>query len=442
MTAAATRAGFLTGDHRAVWAIAGPAIASNLAPAALMLVDTAAIGHTGEVQALGAVALGGSIFGILFWGFGFLRMSTTGFAAQALGAGDRNELGAGMARAALLALALGAALIALQTPLAALAFALLQGSAEVEAQTRAFFDIAIWSAPGVLMVYGVNGWLIGVQDTRASLRLNALMIAINAGLDALFVAGFGWSVQGVAAGTLIASWVAAGVGLGMVRRRLRRLGARPAAAQVFRPAALTRLFRVNRDIFIRTLCQMAAYAFFAAEGARLGDVTVAANAVLNNFIVIMAQTLDGFAHAVEALAGAAIGRRDRAGFDRSVRAAAQWAAGSALAFAAGFALLGGAAVAMLTDLAPVRAAALVYLPWAVAAPLISVWCFLLDGVFIGATRAREMRNAMLAALIVFFAVWAAAVPAWGNHGLWLALQSFMAARALLLLPYYSRLRPN
>lgn len=228
----------------------------------------------------------------------------------------------------------------------------------------------------------------------------------------------------------------------MVGRRARRRGGRVSAARLFQAAALTRLFRVNRDIFIRTLCQMAAYAFFAAEGARLGDVTVAANAVLNNFIVIMAQTLDGFAHAAEALTGAAIGRRDRAGFDRAARAAAQWAAGFALAFALGFAALGGAAVGLLTDLAPVREAALEYLPWAVAAPLISVWAFLLDGVFIGATRAREMRNAMLAALAVFFAVWAAAVPAWGNHGLWLALQSFMAARALFLLPYYPRLRPN
>jgi MATE family multidrug resistance protein len=228
----------------------------------------------------------------------------------------------------------------------------------------------------------------------------------------------------------------------MVRRHASGQGGRLAAARVFAAQAMIRLFRVNRDIFIRTLCQMIAYAFFAAEGARLGDVTVAANAVLNNFVVIMAQTLDGFAHAVEALAGAAIGRRDRAGFDRVVRAAAQWAAGAAFAFALGFAMLGGGVVAMLTDLAPVRDAALIYLPWAVAAPLLSVWCFLLDGVFIGATRAGEMRNAMLAALAVFFAVWAVAVPAWGNHGLWLALQSFMVARALFLLPYYPRLRPN
>ncbi len=446
MMPALTRAGLAAGDRRAVWAIAGPAIASNLAPAGLMMVDTAVIGHTGDVQALGAVALGGSIFGILFWGFGFLRMGTTGFAAQALGAGDGAELRAGMARAALLALGLGLLLIAAQQPLAAAAFALLQGSQAVEAQTRAFFDIAIWSAPGVLMVYGVNGWLIGVQDTRAALKLNALMIGINAGLDVLFVAGFAWGVQGVAAGTLLASWTAAGVGLRMVHRRAGRHAGRHgeglAAARVFAPQALIRLFRVNRDIFVRTLCQMIAYAFFAAEGARLGDVTVAANAVLNNFVVIMAQTLDGFAHATEALAGAAIGRRDRAGFDRVVRAAAQWAAGCALAFAIGFAAMGGAAVALLTDLAPVRAEALAYLPWVVAAPLVSVWCFLLDGVFIGATRAREMRNAMLAALGVFFAVWAVAAPEWGNHGLWLALQSFMAARALFLLPYFPRVRPN
>jgi multidrug resistance protein, MATE family len=426
------------GATRRVLALAWPSILANLAPAALGATDTALMGRLGDPTGLGAIALGGSIFGILYWGFGFLRMATTGFTAQAYGAGDGDEVRAVLARAMMLGAGLGLALLALQTPLRDAALAAVQGSAAVEAQTRVYFDIVIWNAPAVLAIYAIAGWFIGLHAMRAAMAVNLWLIGANLVLDVWFVFGLGWGVEGVAVGTLVASWSAVGFGMFLVSRRLRRVGGRLTAGALFHRRRLARLFAVNRDIFVRTTVQMLAYAFFTAEAARLGDITLAANAVLGTFTMFVAQTLDGYALAIEAMVGGAIGRRDRGELNRLVRAATKLAVGTAALFSLAIWFGGEAVIAALSADEAVRRAALSYLPWAAVAPLVSVWCFMLDGVFIGATRAAEMRNGMLLAAAIYAVAWAVLTPLWGNHGLWLSLLIFMAARAAALAPFYPR----
>jgi MATE family multidrug resistance protein len=424
--------------HQRLWRIAGPIILSNVSVPLLGAVDTAVIGHLANPAYLGGVAIGAMIFNFLYWGFGFLRMGTTGFVAQAAGANDAAELRAILGRALLLAAAIALVLIAAQGPIGRLALGLTDGSAQVEASAASFFAIRIWSAPATLGNYVLLGWLLGMQRAKAALVLQLVMNTANVLLDVWFVIGLGWGVPGVAAGTALAEYVAAAVGLWMILRAL------PGHAgwegrRILDRARLLALLRVNRDIFIRTLCLIFAFAWFTQAGARLGDVTLAANAVLLNFQSIMAFALDGFAFAAEALVGGAIGARDRAAFQAAVRAAGLFSLVFAALFAAAYAAFGRWIVDLLTDIAAVRAVAYDYLPWLIASPLVSVWSFLLDGIYIGATRTVEMRNGMIIALACYLGAAAVLVPRFGNHGLWLAFTVLMAARAVPLALWYPRL---
>jgi MATE family multidrug resistance protein len=424
-------------SHAAVWRLAGPIVLANLSVPLLGAVDTAVIGHLPDPAYLGGVAVGAVVFGFLYWGFGFLRMGTTGLVAQAMGSGNLDEMRIVLLRALALAGALGLAICILQVPIFWVARTLFGASAEVEAQAQIFFHVRVWSAPASLANFTLIGWFIGVRNTRAALILQLWMNGLNIILSFTFVIGLGWGVAGVATATVISEYAAV---IGALVYVLRRLPQRSAVspARLFEREPLKRLFALNLDIFIRTLGVITAFALFTHQGAGFGDTMLAANAVLLQFQHFLSFGLDGFAHAAEALIGGALGARDRASLRAAVRITGQWALIVALLYAAIYAALGPLIIATLTDIVEVRALAGDFLPWLVLSPIVSVWSFMLDGVFIGATRTSDMRNAMIVSFVIYIVALVALLPL-GNHGLWAALMVFMAARAVTLAALYPRL---
>ena len=427
--------------HADVWRLAGPMILSNLTIPVLGMVDTAVVGHLSEPFYLGAVAIGALIFSFIFWAFGFLRMGTTGQVAQAHGRTDHDETRSALARALSLALILAVVLIALQWPIQWVAMRVIEASAEVESYAAEYFFIRIWSAPASLINYVVIGWFLGMQNARGPLYLLLVINISNILLDFLFVWGFGMDVDGVALASVIAEYLGVGVGLWLIARELKKYPGHWLKAQIFHGDRLRQMLVLNHNIFIRTLCLIFSFAFFTAQGAKFGDVVLAANAVLMNFQTFMAYGLDGFAHAAEALVGKAIGKRDERQFKRAIHTAAIWSFGVAIAFVLIYGLFGIWLINLLTDIEAVRMKAYLFLGWLVISPVLSVWSYLFDGVFIGATRSVEMRNTMLFSTVFCF------LPAWyllqpfENHGLWAALMIFMVARGIAMaMSYRSLLR--
>ena len=421
--------------HRAVFALALPMVFSNVTTPLLGLVDTWVIGHLGQAWFLGGVSVGATLINLLFWLLGFLRMSTTGLTAQAQGAASAEGQLDTLARALGLAVGLGLALLLLVLPFLPAIIGLSGGSPEVQVYAGDYVSVRIWSAPAALCNLVIMGWLLGMQDARSPMLLLILSNLVNMVLDAWFVLGLGWQVRGVAAASLLADYCSLGVGLWLVSRRLRHLSAevwQGAWSRWWQWPAVRRLLGLNRDIFIRSLCLQLCFTFMTLQGARLGDVAVAANAVLLNFLMLISYGLDGFAYAVEAMVGRAIGRRDRQGLREAIVLNLGWALLIAIAFALGFALGGRLLIAHITDIPAVIAEANRQLPWLIAMPLLAVWCFLLDGVFIGATRAREMRNSMLVAVFAgFFPIWWLCQE-WGVAALWAAMAALMTGRGLTL----------
>jgi multidrug resistance protein, MATE family len=413
-----------------VLAIAAPMIFSNVTTPLIGVVDTAVIGQLGAAHLIGAVAVGATIFTFFYWAFGFLRMGTTGLTAQASGAERNREVLATLYRALLVAGTAGVAIILLQWPIAEAAFALMGASPDVDKAARTYFVIRIWSAPAALANYALVGWFIGLGRAGMAFRLQLLLNLTNIGLDTLFVLGFGWGVAGVAAGTLIAETGAALVGLAVALHAAS--GLRIRLWRVFNAAKLRRMIAVNGDIMIRTLSLLFAFSFFTAQGARAGDLILAANAILMHFLSVSAYFLDGVAYATEALTGKAIGARNRVRFADAVRLSSIWAAVLSCALGSAFWLGGGWLIDVITLNEVVRDLARTYLSWAALAPVIGVACFQLDGIFIGATRTRDMRNMMLVSLVIYLLAWAALTPPLGNHGLWAALMTLFVARAMTL----------
>jgi MATE family multidrug resistance protein len=418
--------------HRRVWALAFPIILSNVSVPLLGAVDTAVVGHLPDAYYLGAVAIGAMIFNFLYWGVGFLRMATTGLVAQAHGAENRDEVRSAVGRALLIGAVIAAILIAAQIPLAWAAFAVVEASAEVEDLARSYFHIRIFAAPAALANYVFLGLFIGLQNARAALIAQLWMNGLNVVLDLVFVVGFGWGVEGVALATAISEYAALLLSLVLANRMFTRLGGRFRRTEILSGAKLRTVMVLNFDIFVRTMGVVFAFAYFTAEGARMGDVTLAANAVLLNFQMFMAHGLDGFAHAAQALGGRAVGAHDRASFRNAVRISSLWAVVAALVFTAVYAVFGAAIIALLTDLPAVRDMAGDLLPWVIVAPLVSVWAFQLDGIFLGATRGKTMRNTMIVSVAVYVAGCALLIPVWGNTGLWLALTLFLGVRGATL----------
>nr|WP_245641407.1 MATE family efflux transporter [Paraburkholderia bannensis] len=426
------------GWHRRVLMLAFPIVLANLTQPILGAVDTAVAGHLGSAADLGGVALGGLFFNFVFWGFGFLRMGTTGLVAQSHGAGDLAALRLNVVRAMLLAFGIGALILLVQAPLIRYALELIGGSDEVQRNAQSYCHARIGSAPFALANYVVLGYLLGTQRVRIALAAQVLINLVNVIAVLAFVYGFGWGIAGIGAATATADTVGFVFGAAVLWR-LRPRGLAPLAwHSLTEAAALKRLVVINRDIFLRTMCLLGSFAWFAHVGARQGDAVLAANALLLNFQTFMAYGLDGFAHAAEALVGAAIGARDRHAFRQAVKVNLLWSALGALGFSLVYWAGGAWIIDKLTDQPAVRAAALSFLPWAALSPLVSVWGFLLDGVFIGATRTRELMQAMAVSLAIFLVASWTLVGPFGNHGLWVALLIFMAARGLTLMPMLGR----
>ena len=424
--------------HARVLKIALPIVLSNVTVPILGAVDTGVVVQKGLAAPIGAVGIGAMILSALYWMFGFLRMGTTGLASQAIGAREHGELAALLTRALLIGGGAGIALILLQAPLFWAAFHFAPASSEVEGMARGYLQIRIWSAPAAIALFGVNGWLIAQERTRAVLMLQLWMNGVNILLDLLFVLQLGWGVGGVALATFIAEWSGLALGLWLCRGVFRTPAWR-AWAQVFDAARLKVMAAVNRDILIRSLLLEAMLVSFMFIGAGFGDEVLAANQVLLQFLVIASYGLDGFAFAAETLVGQAMGARNRAGLRQAAKLAGVWTAVMALLAAIAFALTGGWIIDLMTTAPGVRAVARDYLPWLVLLPVLGCGAFLLDGIFIGATATRDMRNMMAVCFVLYAAAAAAFVPLWGNHGLWAALLLAFAARGVTLAMRYPAL---
>jgi len=423
--------------YRRVFLLAIPLILSNLTQPLLSTVDTVLSGHLPGAAALGGVAVGGIFFNSVFWTFGFLRMSTTGLVAQAFGARDLLALRLHFARALLAAAAIGALLLAVQEPLIALSIRLLGAGPEVARNAALYCHIRIWSAPAALANYVILGSLLGRQRARTALAIQAAINVVNVCVAFWLVLGLHWGVAGIATATMTADYAGLLMGLVITVQSRTLIGGRSRNEHVRWHAlvhgpSLRHLFALNRDLLLRTLSLVAAYVWFTRTGAREGDVTLAANAVLLNLHWISAYALDGFANATEALVGAAVGARRIADYRAVLRASAVAAGTVAGLMSIAYFAFGRELVAMFTNLEPVRVLAIRYLPWMIAMPSIAVWAYLLDGVFVGATRGRDLRNSMLVAILGFLALAVLLERSFGNNGLWCAFLCFMALRGATL----------
>ena len=417
--------------HRRLLKVAGPIILSNATVPLLGAVDTAVIGQLGQAAPLGAVGLGAVILGTLYWAFGFLRMSTSGLAAQAKGAGDGVEVSATLLRALILGLGAGLALVALQLPLIWAAVRIAPASAEVEGYARTYLSIRIWGAPATIALYALTGWLIALERTRAVLVLQVWQNGLNIGLDLWFVLGLGWGIGGVAVATLIAEWTGLALGLYLARATF---GAtfRAAWARVPDRRALAQTFRASRDIMGRSVILQLSFTTFVFLGAGFGTVTLAANHVLLQFLEITAFALDGIAFAAETLVGQAIGARALADVRRACLLSFQWGFAGAALMALVFLAGSGPIIDLLTTSAEVRAEARLYVPWLIAAPLIGVASWIYDGIYIGALLTGQMLRAMVWSVAIYLGALLTLIPAFGNHGLWGALMVLLVARAATL----------
>lgn len=423
--------------HRRVLRIALPIVISNATVPILGAVDTAVVGQMGLAAPIGAVGMGAIILASVYWVFGFLRMGTSGLAAQAEGAGDRLESGAILIRALAIGLAAGGVFILLQGGIVAAAFHLAPASAEVERLARSYLAIRIWGAPATIALYAVTGWLIARERTGAVLVLQLWMNGLNIGLDLWFVLGLGWGVEGVAVATLIAEWSGLALGLWLCRAAFAS-GALRDRARLLAAAPLRRMLSVNTDIMIRSVLLQASFTSFLFLGAGLGDVTLAANQVLLQFLEITAYALDGFAFAAEALVGQAVGARRPALVRRASILASQWGVGGSVILGLAFWIAGPALIDVMTTAPEVREAARTYLPWVAIAPVIGVASWMFDGIFIGATLTREMRNTMFLSVAVYVVALLVLPPALGNHGLWAALMLLNALRGVTMALRYPR----
>ncbi len=426
-------------SHRHILAIAVPIVISNVSTPLIGLVDTAVMGRLGDAAYIGAIALGAIILNFLFWGLGFLRMSTTALTAQAQGAGNNDEVRASLGRAMVIAIAAGGLMIVFQLPLNQIAFALVDASDRVESLSSDYFDVRIWSAPAVLSNYVLLGWFIGLGKSGKALIIQLFLNGVNLVLDFYFVLGLGFDVTGVGAASVIAEYSAFALGLWLVMRELRQHPGVFALAKLLDPVKLRRTMAINRDIMIRTLCLIFAISWFTAQAAKGGDIILAANAILLNFITLSAFFLDGFAVAAETLVGQAMGANNRVVFKRVVKLSALWAFVISILVSLVFWFAGDFVIGFLTINTEVRNSASTYLPWAAVAPVAAILAYQLDGVYNGVTRTAEMRNLMVLSLTLYLAAWWILVPLYGNHGLWAALIFFFIIRGLTLVLRYPAL---
>lgn len=417
---------------RTVLALAIPVMISNATTPLVGLVDTAVIGQLGQAHLMGGVAVASTIFNLIYGACYFLQLGTAGFTAQAVGAEEPQEIAANLFRPLLIALALGLAIALLRSPIAHLAVSIVGGSDAVQATAIAYIEVRALSAPAVLAQMALLGWLIGLGRTHVVFVLQLTLNLVNAALTIVFVISFGWGVAGAAAGTAIADYVACAIGLGYALVLLRARGWRASFATVLDSARLVKSFATNRDITIRTLCIVGVFSFFVAQGARAGDLVLAANAALYQLAMVTVYLIDGFETAVMTMVGQAVGARDLTRFRSAVRLTFLWAGITGVILALILWLAGPSLVALLTTNVDVRETAGRYLVWAALIPVLGLWAFMFDGIFVGATRGQDLRNMMLISTAAYGVAVIALTHLYGNHGLWAALLVFFVVRALTL----------
>lgn len=416
--------------HRSVLTVAVPIMLSNVSEPLIGVVNTAVIGQLKEPYYIGAIAVGALIFSFIFWGFGFLRLSTGGLSAQALGAGDRTELVAVLIRALMIGLGAGLGLVLLSPFIRDAAFDLVGGSEEIRAHGETYFNYRIFAAPAALANYCVMGWFIGQSRAKLAFVVQLFLNLTNMALSAFFVLGLGMTSDGVGLAALIAEWSAVTLALVLAAIILRGMGAHISWPRILDPVRFKRTLLMNGDVMIRTLCLVFAFTFFTARGARAGDVIVAANAVLLNLFEVSAYLIDGFAYASEALVGQSVGARNRERFRAAVWLTSVWAMVLGVICSLVIWFFGPALVDLMTLSPEVRETARAYLLWVAVSPVLGVICFQFDGIFTGAMATKDMRNMMIVSLGVFLLAWWMLEGRYGNHGLWAALNIFFIARGV------------
>lgn len=430
---------FYRHQFKAIFAIAIPMILSNVTVPLLGLVDTAVIGHLSYSYYLGGVAVGATVISFLFWLAGFLRMSTTGTVAQAIGRNDNAHAIQTWRHSACMGLLIAAGLIVLQYPIWLIATKLAGAEPQVAHYAHVYYLIRIWGAPAALLNYATLGCLLGMKRAKVPMLLLIVTNVVNIVLDLILVMGLKLNVAGAASASLIADYTGALLGLWLLHRAWLNRGESLLPKHwlgFFHVSQFKELLRLNRDIFLRTLSLQLCFSFVTFEGAKLGTVIVATNAVLMNFMMFASYALDGLAYAVEALAGDAAGRRDRQQFNQSVLATLSLAFLVSIAFTIIYQVFGQQIVALLTSIDTIRQSADEYLPWLVLMPIVAVWSYIFDGVYVALTKGNVMRNGMIvSAFVIFFPVWWL-TRGYGNHGLWFALCCFMLARGLTLMIHY------
>lgn len=423
--------------HRGeIWAIAFPAIVTNITTPILGLVDVAVTGHIGAALYIGAIAVGGAMFNMLYWLFNFLRMGTTGFTAQAFGAEDNERLNLILYRSLIVGLLIGLLMLVLSGPIGSTVLRFMDAADDTQELARRYFEICIWGAPAVLMTYALSGWFLGMQNSKAQMWMAIVTNVVNIAVSIILVFGLGWKIEGVATGTLLAQWIGLATGLTILFVKYRP--AIPQLRLIFELRQLMSFFRVNSDIFLRTACLVAVTLWFTHAGALEGTETLAANALLMQLFMLFSFFMDGFAFAGEALTGKYIGRSDDSSLGSLIKTLLLIGLACASIFSLIYLLGGDYIIRLLAKDPRVVGDAIIYLPWAVAVPLCGFLAFVWDGVFVGLVHTRAMLLSMALALIVFFTVYLTANPYLANHGLWLAFNAYLLTRGLILWLLYNR----
>ena len=429
--------------NKRIWHMAWPPMLSNITTPLLGLVDTAVVGHLANESHLGAVAIGASIFSVVFWAFGFLRMGSTGLTAQALGRKDEQRVLELLLQSVLLGILIGLLLILFKEPIIDVMLWIMSPSAQVEPWARLYCEVRILSAPAVLAGYAVVGWFYGVQNARGPLWIMLLINVVNMVLDYYAVYHLDMASDGVAWATVISQYTGLALALYLASKQLKKLNinlSAQVAKSLLKFSEYIALIQVNRYLFVRTILLLTVGIFFTAQGSAQGDNILAANAVLLTFLMIISNALDGFAFSVEALCGEAIGQKDRTQFEKVVLLSSVWALIAAVGLVLIFWLFGNQIVSLLTSIESVKSIAAIYLPWLVIFPLLGIWSFMLDGVFIGATEVKQMQDAMIVSVVlVFFPCWYITQQlGMGNHGLWFSQAALFVARGISMYWLYRR----
>lgn len=423
--------------NKKILRLAIPNIISNLSVPLLSSVDTALMGHMDQVYYLGAIAVGSMIFNFVYWGFGFLRMGTTGLTAQAFGHNDSSETFSILGRAVFVSLIAGLLLILLQNLIEEIAFSFIPASSDVEHHARLYFNIRIYAAPATLTIYAFTGWFFGMQNATIPLIITLITNGLNIGFNIFFIKYFGMKADGVALGTVFANYSGLLFTLWLFRRNYKHLLSQFDIKKILFWQKLKSFFSLNGDIFIRTLTLIFTFSFFTAKSSAAGEDVLAVNSILINLWTIMAFGIDGFAFAAESLIGRFVGAGDRNNFLKAVKYSFLWGIGLGCIIALIYGLFSSSILALFTNKKDLVSLAMTFMFWTIMAPIINAFCYIWDGIFIGATASKAMRDtSLISTLLIFLPLYYLTTPVWGNHGLWFSLIIFMAARGITLALYY------